>query len=207
MPNVSYKFHDDIFPLSEVTIDFLYPIFVSATSLSIRKTFSNDIMEATSENLRFYVYVETMRGQKPGDILRQLSVVFGDASPSKTFVYQWSKDFRENSRDSVRDLPHSGRPISTTTSGNISRVFDFICDQPKSSIQHVSNSLQLSATTVRRILVDELLFRMIDFVPKFDKFVALRKTGFEGTVITWECMRISGCNFYLTLPRRQSCIG
>ncbi len=45
-------------------------------------------MEPSSENLRFYVYVETKRGQKPLDIIQQLSIVFGDAAPSKTFVYQ-----------------------------------------------------------------------------------------------------------------------
>jgi hypothetical protein len=118
-------------------------------------------MQPTNENLRFYVYVESKRGQKPGDILRQLQMVFGDAAPGIAFVYKWTKEFQENQRDSFHDLTRSGRPVSSRTDSNISRVFDFVSDEPKSSISLIADSLQLSKEMVRRILVDDLLLKKI----------------------------------------------
>jgi hypothetical protein len=118
-------------------------------------------MQPSKENLRFYVYVESKRGQKPGDILHQLQFVFGDAAPGIAFVYKWMKEFRKNQRDSFDDLPRCGRPVSTRTNTNISRVFDFVSEEPKSSISLIADSLQLSKQTVRRILVDDLLLKKI----------------------------------------------
>jgi transposase len=118
-------------------------------------------MEPSHENLRFYVYVETKRGQKPSDIIQQLASVFGDAAPSKTFVYQWSKEFRENLRLSCEDLPRIGRPVSTRTDSNISRVFDLVTEEPKSSTSNIASVLNLSPSTVKRILTHDLLFRKV----------------------------------------------
>jgi hypothetical protein len=118
-------------------------------------------MEASHENFRFYIYVETKRGVKPQDVLQQLQSVFGEAAPSQSFVYKWQKELSTGERQSVHPLPRSGRPVSLRTDGNISRVFDFISEYPKTSLRCIAGSLQLSKGTVHRILTNDLLFRKV----------------------------------------------
>ena len=69
-------------------------------------------MDASSENFRFYVFVEVKRGQKPLPILQQLQTVFGNSAPSQASVYRWCKDFENGNRNSVQHLSNPGRPIS-----------------------------------------------------------------------------------------------
>jgi transposase len=118
-------------------------------------------MEAESENFRFYVFVEYKRGQTPQQILQQLRVVFGDSAPGHTFVYKWFNEFRSGNRDSVKHLHNPGRPVSQRTDANISRVYNLITEQPKSTLLYLSGELLLSKETVRRILVDDLLFSKV----------------------------------------------
>ena len=118
-------------------------------------------MDAKSEHFRFYVFVESKRGQSPQQILQQLRVVFGESAPGSTFVYKWFSEFRSGNRDSAQHLHHPGRPVLQRTDANISRVYDLITEQPKSTLVYLSGELLLSKETVRRILVDDLLFRKV----------------------------------------------
>jgi transposase len=118
-------------------------------------------MDAKSEHFRFYVLVESKRGQTPQQILQQLRIVFGDSAPGHTFVYKWFSEFRSGNRDSVQHLHNPGRPVSQRTDANISRVYNLITEQPKSTLVYLSAELLLSRETVRRILVDDLLFRKV----------------------------------------------
>jgi hypothetical protein len=118
-------------------------------------------MDASNEHFRFYVCVETKRGQKPLQILEQLQSAFGDTAPSRTFVFKWSKQFESGNRDCVKNLPIPGRPISKRTTKSIANVYDLISENPKLHLVQMSESLGLSKETVRRILVDELFFRKI----------------------------------------------
>lgn len=118
-------------------------------------------MDASKENLRFYIFVESMRGVSPKNIVEQLHTVFKDAAPCQSFVYKWHKEFTSGSRQSLHDLPHTGRPISQRTEENISRVFDFVETQPKTNLACIAESLSLSKETVRRILVEDLLFHKV----------------------------------------------
>ena len=80
-------------------------------------------MDATSQEFRFYVYVEAKRGVKPQDVLEQLRSVFGESSPSQAFVYKYHKEYTSGQRQSTQHLPHPGRPVSQRRVGDISRVF------------------------------------------------------------------------------------
>jgi hypothetical protein len=118
-------------------------------------------IEATFENFRFFVYVEVKLGLKPLDILQKLQTVFGSAAPIRASVYDWYKGFASGERESIHHLPHSGRPAALKTSGNISRVFNFLEMNPKTSVRCMAESLDIPKTTVHRILTDELLFRKV----------------------------------------------
>jgi histone-lysine N-methyltransferase SETMAR len=118
-------------------------------------------MEFSNENFRFYILVEVKRGVAAKDIHEHLCQAFNHAAPSQAFVYKWHKSFSTGDRVSIETLPRSGRPSSQTTVENISRVFEFVETQPKTTLSIISDSLQLSRSTVHRILVDELLFRKV----------------------------------------------
>ena len=115
-------------------------------------------MEASAENLRFYIFVEAKRGVAAKDILQHLQDVFGDAAPSSSFVYKWCNDFISGRRNSFKTMPWSGQPVSQQCQKNISNVFDFVEAEPKSSLRCIAEALDLSKDTVKRILVDDLLF-------------------------------------------------
>jgi histone-lysine N-methyltransferase SETMAR len=118
-------------------------------------------MQFSDENLRFYVFVEAKRGVPAKEVFQHLRESLGKESPSQSFVYKWYKDFSTGERESIQTLPRSGRPISLCTSENISRVFDFVEAQPKSTLTCIAGSLELSKPTVYRILSDELLFSKV----------------------------------------------
>ena len=118
-------------------------------------------MEISDENLRFYVYTEALRGVSAKDVLEHLRESFAERAPSQSFVYKWHKAFTSGERSSFETLPQCGRPISQRTDANISRVFDFIEEHPKSTLSFLAMELNLSRPTVQRILVDELLFRKL----------------------------------------------
>jgi hypothetical protein len=118
-------------------------------------------MEYSNKNFRFDILVEVKRGVTAKEIHEHLCQAFDDAAPSQTFVYKWHKSFSTADRVFIETLPRSGRPSSKTTVENISCVFEFVETQPKSTLSIISDSLQLSRTTVYRILVNELLFRKV----------------------------------------------
>ena len=106
-------------------------------------------MQFSDENLRFYVFVEVKRGAPAKEVLEHLREALGEAAPSQSFVYKWYKDFFTGERESVQTLPSSGRPISQFTDGNISRVFEFMDAQPKSTLACIAGSLELSKASVQ----------------------------------------------------------
>jgi [histone H3]-lysine36 N-dimethyltransferase SETMAR len=61
----------------------------------------------------------------------------------------------------VEYRPRSGRPRSLKSVDNISRIYDFIQEEPKSSVRCIADSLNLSKGTVHHILREELLFRKV----------------------------------------------
>src|SRR4051794_26813621 len=100
-------------------------------------------MDASHENYRFYLYAERKRGQKPQQILQQLSAAFGDSAPVQSFVYKWFMEFESGNRVSVHHLPNPGRPLSKCTTANISRVYAHITEDPKSTVADISESVHL----------------------------------------------------------------
>ena len=118
-------------------------------------------MEFSDENFCFYILAETKRSIPAKDILQHLRDTFGNAAPSQTFVYKWHKTFSTDERPSIDTLPRSGRPFSICTVPNISKVFDFVEENPKSTLTVISGSLRLSRSSVHRILVNDLLFRKV----------------------------------------------
>ena len=88
---------------------------------------------------------------------RMLQEAFGDhaMSQSKTLWYKCFKD----GRTSVDDDEHSGRPLISTTPGNIAKVREAILADRRQTIHDVCEIVGLSYGTVQRILEDNLNMR------------------------------------------------
>ena len=68
-------------------------------------------------NLKFLVRL----GKTPTKTFNSLQEVYGDATMSRTLIFEWHKRFREG-REDVEDDPRSGRPITSRTNENVKRV-------------------------------------------------------------------------------------
>ena len=68
-------------------------------------------------NLKFLVRL----GKTPTETFNSLQEVCGDATMSRTRIFEWHKRFREG-REDVEDDPRSGRPTTSRTNKNVERV-------------------------------------------------------------------------------------
>jgi histone-lysine N-methyltransferase SETMAR len=116
-------------------------------------------MDITSENLRFYVYAKTKRGKSPTNIHQQLEEAEIGPLPSLRTIQRWSESFKDSSRTSLTDVPHSGRPKSATTDDNVALVKRLIDEMPRQSTRSLADDTGLSKNTIHRILTEELGLR------------------------------------------------
>ena len=65
-------------------------------------------------NLKFLVRL----GKTPTETFNLLQEVYGDATMSKTRIFEWHKRFRED----VEDDPRSVRPTTSRTNENVEHV-------------------------------------------------------------------------------------
>ena len=89
-----------------------------------------------------------------------LQQAFGNECLSYSQVKKWHKAFREG-REEVTDEPRSGRPSSARTDVNVQRVREFLNTDRRLSLYQVAEALDLSETTVQRIVTEDLHMRKV----------------------------------------------
>ena len=85
---------------------------------------ASKIPEINAEH-RAYIKIRSLLGDTPRNIFNDLSRVYDSEACSESTVKKWSLRFREG-RESIKDGPRAGRPITATTSNNISLVSEII---------------------------------------------------------------------------------
>ncbi|XP_029163429.1 protein GVQW3-like [Nylanderia fulva] len=82
-------------------------------------------------------------------------------------VKKWHKSFKE-SREEVADEARSGRPSTSRTDDNVTRVRDLLNKDRRMSVRLMSEQLNLPKTDVHRIVSEDLAMRKIcaKLVPK-----------------------------------------
>lgn len=101
------------------------------------------------------------------EALKMLQKAFGDCVMSKTQAYDWYKAF-QSGRESVEDLPRSGRPSTSSTEQNVEKVKEIVNENRHASLREIAHDLNMSHESVRTILTDILGMRRVAarLVPK-----------------------------------------
>lgn len=99
-------------------------------------------------------------GVKPAEILRRLTVQFGEETLSRARVFAWHKQFVEG-RDRVQNESHDRRPRSSITADNISRVRQLIEGDRRLTTSAIASEVGISYGSTFSILTEELGFRKV----------------------------------------------
>lgn len=106
-------------------------------------------------------------GFSAAETLRMLQKAFGEDSMSQNRTFVWHKDFKEG-RESVSDMPRSGRPSTSTTDENIASVKNLVMENRSISIREIAALLDISFGSTEHILTEILGMKRIEarLVPK-----------------------------------------
>jgi len=85
---------------------------------------------------------------------------YGEHVVSRTQVFRWHKAFLDG-RESVEDEPRSGRPCTSKTDENVTKVRDLVRSDRHLTVRMTSSALSLNRQTVHEILTFELGMRKI----------------------------------------------
>ncbi|XP_031618286.1 protein GVQW3-like [Contarinia nasturtii] len=97
---------------------------------------------------------------------QMLQQAYGRDCLSRSRVHEWFKRFKSG-RETLNDDKRSGRPKSGISAKNIKKVREFIKNNEKCSVKLIEMELGIPATTVFRILTEELGLRKVNsrFLP------------------------------------------
>ena len=84
----------------------------------------------------------------------------GKTTLSKTCAYEWYSAFKSG-RDVVEDLPRSGRPSTSPTEVNITKVKEMVTENRRLSLREIAAKLSVSDESIRTILNDCLRMKRV----------------------------------------------
>ena len=77
---------------------------------------------------------------------------------NKIAVYKWVKRFSEG-RESVTDEKRSGRPATSRTEENITKVRQIVRENRRLTVRSIEEQVNIDRETVRKILTEDLDMR------------------------------------------------
>jgi len=86
--------------------------------------------------------------------------VYGDDCLSRSRVHEWFQRF-QSGREDINDDEHVDQPKSVITENSIETVCEFLKNQPKSSLKFMEIELNVSKTSIYRILTNHLGLRCV----------------------------------------------
>nr|APL98296.1 truncated putative DD34D transposase [Bactrocera tryoni] len=89
------------------------------------------------------------------DTLKMLQKAFGESALSKTRTYEWYRAFKEG-RETVEDMPRSGRPSTSVTDDNVEKVKEIVAENSHVSLREIAHKLEMSHESVRTIMHEKL---------------------------------------------------
>ena len=85
----------------------------------------------------------------------ELEAVCGSSALAYRWVHQWAQDFKEI-REGTQDMPRSGRPRSSSTSENTSKVENLILGDRRLPVAEIAKMVDISESSVHHIITGEL---------------------------------------------------
>ena len=107
-------------------------------------------------NLKFLVRL----GKTPTETFNLLQEVYGDATMSRTRIFEWHKRFREG-REDVEDDPKSGRPTTSRTNENVEHVREKVRSDRRLTVRMIADELSMNSERVWRIITEDLGMRKV----------------------------------------------
>nr|XP_036223834.1 protein GVQW3-like [Bactrocera oleae] len=89
--------------------------------------------------------------------LRMLKTAYSESILSKTQV----KAFKDG-RETVEDMPRSGRPSTCTTDANIKKVNEIVLENRHASVREIARKLNIGCAAACLILTDNLGIRRVN---------------------------------------------
>ena len=81
--------------------------------------------------------------------------VYGDNDMKKTAVYKWVKSFSEG-RESVTDEERSGRPATSRTEENFTKIRQIVSENRRLTVRSVAEQVNIDRETVSKILTEDI---------------------------------------------------
>ena len=91
---------------------------------------------------------------------QMMQQVYGSDCLSRATINEWFRRFKDG-REHLTDDERSGRPREAVNESNIEKVRQFIKNESKSSVRYMEMELNLSATSIYRILTEHLGLRRV----------------------------------------------
>ena len=107
-------------------------------------------------NLKFLVRL----GKTPTETFNSLQEVYGDATMSRTQIFEWHKRLREG-REDVKDDPRSGKPTTSRTNKNVEHVREKVRSDHRFTVRMIANELNMNSERVWRIITNNLGMRKV----------------------------------------------
>jgi transposase len=106
-------------------------------------------------------------GKSATETHEMLVEVYGDAAVTLKTVYIWSEQFRSGS-ESIDDEERSGRPSTSCTDEDISKMNEMIRSNRRLTIREIADDLNISFGSVQHILTNVLSMKRVaaKFVPR-----------------------------------------
>ena len=120
-------------------------------SLSVFCASTVEVMEYSNSAARFYVFTEFHSGTSATEITEKLTRVWGNEAPSRSTIFRWISQCRQESLRSEKGCS-PGRPQSTTNADNILKVTEVIETNEHLSLRLISEMTDIPKEIVRRIL-------------------------------------------------------
>jgi transposase len=95
------------------------------------------------------------QGKSATETREMLVEVHGDTTVTRKTVYKWSERFCSGS-ESIDDEVRLGRPSTSCTDENISKVNEMIHSNRRLTIREIANDLNISFGSVQQILTNVL---------------------------------------------------
>lgn len=133
-----------------------------ATVAAVVPTFAICLMEAKVEYLKFYVETERRNGSSPTQIHQKIVTAWGEDVITLRAVQKWCKAGVDS--DGEITFTHrsgAGRPRTSRTRENVDDVKDLLAKCPHLSVEEIADLVEISATSVFRIITEDLHMRSV----------------------------------------------
>ena len=98
-------------------------------------------------------------GKTAAETVAMLQTAYKDVAMSKTQVYEWFARFK-NGQMSLEDQPRSGRPSTSRTDENITKIHELIMEDRHRTTDELVDLTGVSWSSCQRILNEELGMKM-----------------------------------------------